>query len=251
LEIFEEAGMQSKADEVLSVLEKIAHTSGKVKQVQKLPALQSLMDAGITQRDIMEFTKGSPMAKAKLNIVMRSLGFTDHDIAKFMGAGNVMSEEDAKELIDPNRAFSKMWKWIQDPNAPMDEEEVKPGETLEFTSVAAKKKVRKPDKVKDWHTKNLSPEKMVANLKGHGTMFNMSDDGADCNKPVDEKEEYQQWLKQLGDSDKLSKNDIDPNWDSLLDIDSSDDLLDAEVKDDTLEVFDKEIPLTDFVDEKD
>lgn len=36
-----------------------------------------------------------------------------------------------------------------------------------------------PTKVSDSHTKGLTPDKMVNNLKGHGTVFNMADDGAD------------------------------------------------------------------------
>lgn len=31
--------------------------------------------------------------------------------------------------------------------------------------------------VKDWHSKNLNSEKMTKNLKEHGTVFNMADDG--------------------------------------------------------------------------
>ena len=37
---------------------------------------------------------------------------------------------------------------------------------------------KNPANVSDRHTKGLTSEKMVANLKDHGSMFNMVDDGA-------------------------------------------------------------------------
>jgi hypothetical protein len=39
------------------------------------------------------------------------------------------------------------------------------------------KEHKDPRKVSDRHTKGLTPDKMVNNLKHHGTVFNMSDDG--------------------------------------------------------------------------
>lgn len=36
---------------------------------------------------------------------------------------------------------------------------------------------RNPEKISDRHTKGLTPGKMVNNLKHHGTMFNLNDDG--------------------------------------------------------------------------
>jgi len=40
---------------------------------------------------------------------------------------------------------------------------------------ASRKRPRNPEKVSDRHTKNLNPKRMVKNLKGHGTVFNMAD----------------------------------------------------------------------------
>lgn len=233
LEIFEETGLQSRADDVLKLLQKISqdkiHT--KLKPVQEMPTIKALMEAGLTQRDLQEFSRGNPIAKAKLNLVLRGLGLSDHIIAKFIGPTNVMSEEDAKAVADPNRSFSKMWNWVKDPTAPMDPTKVEPGQTLEFESIAQKKTLN------DWHTKGLTPEKMVANLKHHGTEFNMAD------VPPRSK--------------KLSKEDIDPEFADLLDVDSfdidasDDELMGMEIKEDSLEVFDQEETMSDFEDERD
>jgi hypothetical protein len=235
LEIFEESGLKSKADDVLKVLQKIAQHKSPAKQMHELPSLKQLMEAGLSQKDMQEFAKGSPIAKAKFNLVLRDLGLSEHQIGKFIGTNNVMSEVDAKSIIDPNRSFSKMWDWMQNPNEPIKEnmefqsvipkeESVQSGTPLDFKSIAQKKTVN------DWHTKNLTPEKMIKNLKHHGTEFNMAD--------------------------KLSKDDMDPDLADLLDVESfdidasDDDLMGLEIKEDTLEVFDQKT-FSDFEEERD
>jgi hypothetical protein len=40
------------------------------------------------------------------------------------------------------------------------------------------RKPKDPTKVHDGHTHGLTSERMLENLKGHGTPFNMADDGA-------------------------------------------------------------------------
>lgn len=42
---------------------------------------------------------------------------------------------------------------------------------------ARNKKPKNPTKVPDRHTKGLTSDKMVANLKNHGTVFNLNNDG--------------------------------------------------------------------------
>lgn len=258
LEIFEDSGLQSKADQILNLLLKIAQS--KAKHVKNMPSIQSLLEKGITHRDMKEFTK-SPVSKAKVNIVLRDLGFSEHDIAQFIGVQNVMDIDEAKSLVKTQNDEILEFTSIKNLERP----EFSPDETIEFTSVAArKKKVSKPGK--DLHTKNLTPEKMVANLKNHGTVFNMTDDGdvidinnvdgGHANKPTFENE-YQKWLDNLEDQKKpgkLNKENIDPNLSDLLDMnfdesDSDDNLLNFEIKEDSLEAFEKEIPLTDFEDE--
>lgn len=231
LEIFEQAGLSARADDVLKVLQKFA-AGGKQHVVLEMPSMQKLMEAGMTQRDLMEFTKGSPVAKAKINLVLRGMGLSEHQIGKFIGPGSVMSEKDAKEMLDPNRSFSKMWDWMKDPSAPVDPASPQPGESLEFKSIAQKKSPV------DKHTKGLTPEKMVANLKNHGTEFNMSVDVPLRKGP-------------------LTKDDMDVDFADILDsdtfdIDASDDeLMGMEIKEDSLEVFDNGDAMSDFEDERD
>ena len=237
LEIFESAGMTDRADQVLKVLQKIAQ-SNPYKQVHQIPSITQLMQAGMTQRDMQEFSKGSPIAKAKLNLVLRGLGLGEHQIGKLIGKHNVMSEEDAKAVLDPSAATGKIWEWIKNPNAPIDQSNVRPGETLDFKSLAQKKSPKI-----DHATKGLTPEKMVANLKHHGTEFNMADQGCavDIHEPFNGR--------------PATKDDMDADFAGLLDspsfdIDASDDeLMGIEIQEDSLEVFDKEIPLEDFEDE--
>jgi hypothetical protein len=42
-----------------------------------------------------------------------------------------------------------------------------------------------PNKINDRHTKGLTPDKMINNLKHHGTVFNMANDGRDDQKADD------------------------------------------------------------------
>lgn len=110
------------------------------------------------------------------------------------------------------------------PQLPEDTEE-DPDKHLSFQSIAGRTPKR-PDTVSDRHIKNLTPSKMVANLKNHGTEFNMAD---------------------------LNWSDFDPELADVLDANSPDelnidDILDADVTDEILEVNDLE-PLEDFEDE--
>lgn len=161
LEIFEEQGLSARADQLTGVLLKIAQTH-KSKPVQKLPSMQSLMQAGLTQRDLHEFAKGNPVAKAKFNLVMRSMGMSEHEIGKLLGPTNVMSEEKAKEIINPNAFQMKSLLHGPSEDAPSPEEG---GEALEFKSIAQQA---------DPATKGLTPAKEVENLKQHGIPLNVS-----------------------------------------------------------------------------
>jgi hypothetical protein len=267
LEIFEEQGMTARADQVLQLLQKLAQ-SNEARDVQQMPTPKALMEAGLTQRDMHEFAKGNPVATAKFNLVLRRLGLSDHQIGRFIGPTKVMSEADAKELIDPNRSFGKIHDWMQDPTTPVDPRNPKPGETISFRSVPLtgpgdtlsfeslkdKPKPTPPGealefksiaqkKSSDRHTKGLTPEKEVENLKHHGTPFNMADDTFDVGRPVSK--------------GNLRDEDLDPDFAELLkspsfDMDASDDeLMGMEIKEDTLEVSEGDISLEDFEDERD
>jgi len=239
LEIFEEQGMTARADQVLQLLQKLGQ-SNESRDVQQMPSLHKLMEAGLTQRDMHEFAKGNPMAKAKFNLVLRSLGYSDHQIGNFIGKTNVMSEEDAKAVLDPNRSFSKIYDWLSDPSKPVDPKNPQPGESLSFKSMAQKKPGR-PDRISDRHTKGLSAEKMVKNLEDHGHPMNLADDGIlDVPPPLD--------MNNLKESDFESGFGEFANL--LSDIGDSDNLLEVDIND-TLEVSENDIPMDDFEDERD
>ncbi len=260
LEIFEEKGMKARADQVLQILQKLAQ-SEKSKVIEKMPSVKALMEAGLSQRDMHEFAKGSPVAKAKFNLVLRSLGLSDHQIAKFLGPANVMSEDDAKQVLDPNRSFSKIWDWMQDPSQAVDPQNPQPGETVEFRSI--KDQPSKPGemlefkslaqvkkKSKDPATSGWTPEKGVKALKEYGIPMKptMADDGQcaiDLPGPMDKHNVTDKDI----DSDFADLMDVFKSED--FDIDASDDeLMGMEIQEDSLEVSEGELSLEDFEDER-
>src|SRR5690348_11268074 len=48
-----------------------------------------------------------------------------------------------------------------------------------LNKIAKKHKPKNPTKIPNHHTKDLTPEKMIENLKRHGIVFNLADDGKD------------------------------------------------------------------------
>lgn len=244
LEILEEAGLQSRADDVLRLLQKIAQ-SNKLKPVENLPSINHLMQAGLTQRDMQEFAKGNPIAKAKFNLALRGMGMSEHQIGRLIGTKNVMSESDAKSVMDPNRSFGKIWDWMKDPT----EKTETPENALEFKSLAPKKELSPGSSLQfnslaqDHHIKGLTSEKQIKNLKNHGHPMNLVDDNFSFDLPSRKK--------------TLSKDDMDVEFADILDapsfdIDASDDeIMGIDDKSDSLEVFDKDVPLSDFEEEKD
>jgi len=172
VEIFEEAGLHAKADQVLNILARIAQQHHKkaappaYTQAGEMPSIEDWEAKGVTVKDMRDFTK-NPIAKAKVNNALRLMGYTDSQMAKFLGHQNVLNMKETDELLDPERSFGRMWEWMQDPHKP-EGQTINPGEDITFKSIAD-----------DPHTKGLTPNKMVENLKNHGMVFNMADDGAD------------------------------------------------------------------------
>jgi hypothetical protein len=210
LEILEEVGLQAKANQVLSVLSKIAaeHPS---KHIQKMPTLQMLMQHGMTPEDLKGVGRGDKGSMAKMNAVLRKMGFGDAEIAQLIGKHNVVPPQEAQ-------TYEKFMGWMQDPTQ-VDEGPVQPGQTVDIKSLAAKP---------DFHTKGLTPAKMVENLKHHGTEFNMAD---------------------------IGNANFDPEMSEALGVNNADDLqvddiFDADITDadDDLSVSDP-APLEDFEDE--
>ncbi len=177
LEIFEEAGMTVHADNILDILTKIAIRHSNV---TKMPALQVLFDAGVTQEDFKNFGKGQPFAKIKINQALKKAGLTEDQIAEIIGKENVITDKDIEEY-GPSSSLGRILRMIEEPEGPVPEsKELHPGEEVKIESLAFQHKHPKdPRKISDRHTKGLTPEKQVKNLLDHGTQFNLADDGND------------------------------------------------------------------------
>lgn len=270
LEIFEGQGMTARADQILKLLQKLAQ-SNEARDVMQMPTPKALMEAGLREKDMRNFAKGDPIAKARFNLVLRQLGYSDHQIGNIIGKTNVMSEDDARQIIDPNRSFSKIYDFIQDPTAPVDPmnpqpgEEISirslpitgPGDTISFKSMKEKPEPGKGEalefksiaqkKRSDRHTQGLTSKKMTHNLKDHGHPMNLANDCAVELPPPVRK-------------GSLKESDIEPDFKDLFDspsfdMDASDDeLFGIEIKEDSLEVSENDLPMEemhDFEDERD
>lgn len=236
LEILEEHGLHARADQVLQLLQKLS--KGVKTAAPKVHSLQQLMDAGVSQRDLRDFARGEPRSIAKLNLVLRRLGMAEHEIAKFLGHGNVMSEEAAHKALNPNESGSTLEFESMAPQTsgtmPVGEEQP---EFLEFKSIA--KKAKRPGS--DPATKGWTPEKGVKNLKEFGTplnVFRADDCAVDVSLPIDQN------LLDTSDND-FAQLMQDASWEA-----DDDELLNKEILDDSLEVFDANT-VEDFEDEKD
>lgn len=194
VEIFEEAGMTAKADQVLAILAKIA-THGT--HVRQMPSMKALMEAGVTIKDIEGNKSDDKFATARLNRALRKLNLSDKEIAEFVGPNKVMSEDDIKMYLDPESSREKINDWFKDPAMPVDPMNPGKNEAIKFNSMtrtnpsgtskpdeftfksllASDEQPAKSKHVTDTHSKGLTSEKMLNNLKNHGTVFNMADDG--------------------------------------------------------------------------
>lgn len=67
-------------------------------------------------------------------------------------------------------------------------------------------KPKNPTKVSDSHTQGLTPDKMVSNLKEHGTVFNMADDGGLDNNDSEDLLELDINEAALGDFEELPED---------------------------------------------
>lgn len=241
LEIFEGHGMTARADQVLKLLQKIASHKKELSQAGEFPVgFDHLMQAGLTQRELIEATRGNPIAAAKFNLVARKLGLSDRHIGQYIGLRNVMSPETAEDILRTNTLPAKI-DWESQKSEPVKEEN--PGEFFEIKSLAQKKR----SNLKDRYTSGLTSEKMTFNLKDHGHPMNLSNDCAvEIPPPVSK--------------GKLKDSDVEPDFMELFqspsfDMDASDDeLFGIEIKEDNLEVSENDLPMGemhDFEDERD
>jgi hypothetical protein len=182
IEILEEKGLTSKADQVLDILKKLAnvgkgHRNTSVRQ--NLPSVKDMMQRGVTLADFEKMNQEDLRARAKINWVLYDMGLGPKDIAQAIGIKNLMSKDDpALEFGNPRSHSSAILKMIEDPLGKENLDKLEPGDEFSIESIASKnKRPKDPRKISDPHTKGLTPEKMVKNLLHHGTEFNMSDDG--------------------------------------------------------------------------
>lgn len=116
---------------------------------------------------------GDPVATAKVNANLRDAGKNDAEIIAEIGFKNFMSEREVRKVLSSPALdiIPKVYK-KESPKAEIIEK-LEPYEL----ELSANTKPRNPTKISDRHTKGLTSEKMVNNLKHHGTVFNMADDG--------------------------------------------------------------------------
>ena len=269
LEILEKQGLTARADQVLKLLQKIAQTNDARSDVQKMPSMTAIMDAGMSQKWLERFKAGDLRAVARFNKVLRGLGCSDHQIGNIIGKDKVMSEDTADALLDPNRSIGKFQDWMSDPTQPVDPRNPQPGETISLRSLPntapgdtisfqsmkekmppsnddlvfqslAQKKPSRPDRISNHHTKGLTSKKILKNLETHGTPFNLADD-----------------MPPTLDMNNLKESDFDPEFSEFAELlkndigDSDDELFNMEIGDDSLEVSENEVPMEDFEDERD
>jgi hypothetical protein len=108
VDLFKSAQFSDYADKVKNIVAEIS------KNVAKLPTFSVLLEHGVKPSDLKEF-EVNPLAKARINKALRELHYSDNEIQQFLGAENVMSASDVDELTDENRAFGKIWEWLQSP----------------------------------------------------------------------------------------------------------------------------------------
>lgn len=180
-EIFEEAGMTKRADQILEVLEKFANkpkSKMHTNIVTNLPPVGKMMEKGITLVDFDKMNAGDVRAKARINKVLHELGLSPSDIIAAIGVDNYMKQQDSAAFANPHSSSSTILRMIQDPLGKDPSKDLDIGDEFSIESIASKhKKPRDPRRISDPHTKGLTPDKMVKNLLHHGTEFNMADDG--------------------------------------------------------------------------
>jgi hypothetical protein len=258
-EIFEESGLSAKSDQVLRILLKIASDENDVKKtrpVQKLPSINKLFEHGLSPKDLEKAHSGDPRAIGKVNLALHKAGYSDEERLAFLGEKNFLPLQTAERWTKEN-PIGTFQDWMTQVLHPSPE----PGDVIEMTSMVPKEgssaedavfkslaqelglsddndaqqkphKPKNPTNVSDRHTKGLTSEKMVENMKGHGSWFNAADDNnVDFAQPETFEEDYQKWLEMTGKKPKsksksITREDIDPDLGDLVvfDEEKADDL---------------------------
>ncbi len=140
IDILEDAGLSSKANKVLKVLQKLAYSEDEL-----LPYEDNSLEEKIKLARL-----GNKDAIVEITTLLSREGY---------------SQETIKEILKPEISESIVEDISDEPVSEIDT----------MITEASRKRPRNPEKVSDRHTKNLNPKRMVKNLKGHGTVFNMAD----------------------------------------------------------------------------
>jgi len=169
-EILEEGGLTAKADQVLRILGKIVLAESEAKEKDKSPADKD-QDNDDFYKKVMKWIENphTPVnpddPQPGEEISFKSL--LNDPMNKEVKVGDELSFTSLKEPITPSDD-DLVFKSLAQELGLLDDNDarVKP------------RKPKNPLSIHDPHTHRLTPEKMVANLKHHGTEFNMVDDGA-------------------------------------------------------------------------
>lgn len=193
-ELLDEVELSAHADRIVNLLEKVSQM-----KVKHHSLLDKLSDAGINIFD-PEYVgfKTDKKSKIRLNNELYGVGATEHEIEALIGKENTMSKLDVDKWASIYGIKSKHHKpkvevskkvdvkkpevyelEIDEPvSLPIEEEMGTPKNPYVIEAQSKHKKPKDPRKISDRHTSNLTSEKMLKNLKHHGTVFNMADDGA-------------------------------------------------------------------------
>ena len=155
-EILDKHQMFAQSDKLVNFLYKFASSKDIPTKVLQMPSISALMSKGLTNKDIHEITKKNPLSLAKLNNILREMGFDNHQIVRLIGLDSFVPEDEARRMLKIEHMIAKPFAKDKD---------LEEGEIIEFRSIA-----------KDKHTDGLTSEKMIKNLLDHGTEFNLADD---------------------------------------------------------------------------
>lgn len=146
IDILQDAGLQSKANKVLKVLEKIAFAENDDSPVDLST------DSNVNLDLLDQARKGDREAIIKVTTMLSEQGYSSELINNLL-------------MPEPEETFV----------SEISEEPIPSVDTM-FTEASRKhKRPKDPRKISDRHTKNLTSEKMIENLKHHGTVFNAHD----------------------------------------------------------------------------
>lgn len=188
-EIFEEAGMTEKADQVIRILGRIVLADKKKKEEED--------SSKADDNDIHH------KSKHEKDFYEKMMEWIKNPATPVDPKNPQPGEEIVLTPVPPALRPGSEIKM----QSLMEPKELPKGDDLVFQSIAqelglvddndAKGKPRKPKNptnVSDRHTKGLTPEKMVENLKHHGTEFNMADDqNVDVAQPKSFDDFYEKW----------------------------------------------------------